>query len=245
MAGTAAVFSVQSSAASPTYQWTKDNQPIPGASGPILHLFKVKESDAGNYAVQVTAGGDSTGSKPAALIVHAPAANPAPPLPDIPDRVFSVTDNGAIPDGTTDNTAAFQKTIAAATAAGGGIVQVPPAAGPYLCGPITLASKINFEIDPGASVLMKPYGPAGQPGAYPMGGNAFADFITLRNLNNVAISGGGSIDGQGAAWWAAFRSNANMPHRPFMIRASGCDHLLLSNVTLTNSPMFHAAFERL
>ncbi len=67
------------------------------------------------------------------------------------------------------------------------------------------------------------------------------DFISVRNLNNIAITGGGTIDGQGAAWWTAFRQNGQMAHRPFMIRAQGCDHFLLSNVTLTNSPMFHAA----
>lgn len=46
--------------------------------------------------------------------------------------VFNVTDEGAVADGKTDCTAAIQKSIDRAEAAGGGTVKLPPASSPYL-----------------------------------------------------------------------------------------------------------------
>src|SRR5208282_225893 len=48
-----------------------------------------------------------------------------PPLPVIPTNTVLVTKFGAVGDGKTMNTTAIQKTIDAASAAGGGIVLVP------------------------------------------------------------------------------------------------------------------------
>ena len=33
------------------------------------------------------------------------------------------------------------------------------------------------------------------------------DFITATKVSNVEVSGSGSIDGQGAPWWAAYNAN--------------------------------------
>ena len=63
------------------------------------------------------------------------------PLPVIPNATFNVTNFGAVGNGKTMNTAAIQKTIGTASAAGGGTVLVP--AGKFLTGPFTLASSIN------------------------------------------------------------------------------------------------------
>ena len=53
-----------------------------------------------------------------ALVGGASAQNP--PLPVIPTNTFNVVEHGAVGDGTTINTAAIQKTIDAASAAGAG-----------------------------------------------------------------------------------------------------------------------------
>ena len=44
-------------------------------------------------------------------------------LPQVPDRVFNVAENGAVGDGKTDNTAAITKTIAACKEAGGDLCE--------------------------------------------------------------------------------------------------------------------------
>lgn len=165
-----------------------------------------------------------------------------PTLPTIPSAVFKVAAYGAVADGATDNTAAIQNAIRAAQAAGGGTVELPAAAAPYLCGPITVGSNINLQIDAGATLQLLPYGGGtNAPGTYPLGGSTYTNFLSISG-NNVALTGGGTIEGNGAAWWAAFNANNNIPHRPYMIRFSSCNIVLIKGVTLRNSPMFHVAF---
>ena len=144
-------------------------------------------------------------------------------------------------DGATDNTVVIQQTIDAAVAAGGGSVVFPAAAKPYLSGPMRLGSSINLQVNPGATLRALPYAATPRPGTYPLGGAAYANFITASNAHDVAITGGGTIDGDGAPWWAAFLANKSMPHRPFLIRLGNCERVLVAGLMLTNSPMFHAA----
>ena len=113
-----------------------------------------------------------------------------PTLPTIPPGVFNVTSYGAIGDGSTDNTAAISNALVAASSAGGGTVEIPAAAGAYLCGPLTLKNSINLQIDSGATLKMLPYG------TWP-GGTSPPDFITGSSLHDIEISGSGTIDGSG------------------------------------------------
>ena len=154
-----------------------------------------------------------------------------PALPVIPDGSFNITNCGAAGDGVTTNTAAIQAAINAATNAGGGTVEVP--AGTFLSGPIRLASRINLHLDGGAVLRMLPLD------KYPGGTDDSANFISGRSLHDVAISGSGMIDGQGIPWWPYARTRG--ARRPIMIRLSGCNRVLVENVTLSNSPMFHIA----
>jgi hypothetical protein len=62
----------------------------------------------------------------------------------VPQQYYDVRNNGAVGDGSTDDTAAFRKTINRASAAGGGIVQVP--AGTYrITGSLTLPDGVSME----------------------------------------------------------------------------------------------------
>ncbi|HEV2964160.1 MAG TPA: glycosyl hydrolase family 28-related protein, partial [Candidatus Angelobacter sp.] len=70
--------------------------------------------------------------------------------PVFPNRDFDVTKFGAVGDGKVDCTQAFQKTIAACAAAGGGRVVVP--AGEFSTGAIHLKSKVNLHLASGAVV---------------------------------------------------------------------------------------------
>src|SRR5512135_1741282 len=67
-----------------------------------------------------------------------------------PDRVVSITQHGALPDGKTLNTKAFAAAIEACANAGGGTVEVP--AGTWLTGPIKLVSGVNLHLERGALV---------------------------------------------------------------------------------------------
>ena len=58
---------------------------------------------------------------------------------------------------TNDNTVAIQKAIdSAATTNGGCTVRIPP--GIFLCGPLTMKSGINLQVDAGAILRMLPFG---------------------------------------------------------------------------------------
>jgi polygalacturonase len=154
------------------------------------------------------------------------------PLPVIPDATFNITNYGAVGDGRTLNTAAMQKTIDAATAAGGGTVLVP--AGKFLTKPFTLASSINLHLARGAVILI-----SDDITSYPAASGRYQDSIAASGAHDLEISGEGTIDGQGGAWWTAFRANKSMTHRPYMIKLSNCTRVRVRGVTLSNSPMFH------
>ena len=164
------------------------------------------------------------------LITAQAAVNPALPL--IPSVVFNVTNYAALGDGVTTNTLAIQAAINAASAAGGGVVKVP--AGIYLCGPLQLASQVNLRLEAGALLRLLPLD------KYPGGLVNPTSFISGDKLHDVALTGSGAIDGQGAAWWPYAKTSKDAK-RPKMISPSNCERLLIEGITLSNSPMFHIA----
>ena len=153
------------------------------------------------------------------------------PLPTIPHATFNVTNYGAVGDGKTMNTSAIQKTIDTASA-GGGTVLIP--AGKFLTGPFTLASSINLHLVKNATILI-----SDDLANYPSAKGRYQDSITAGGAQDLEISGEGTIDGQGNAWWTAFRADKSMTHRPYMIKLSNCTRVRVHGVTLGNSPMFH------
>ena len=178
-----------------------------------------------------------------ALPVYADASAttmPAVEEPRIPDRTFNIRDYGAVGDGKAYDTDAIQKTIAACNAAGGGTVDLP--AGKYLCRPFALASNLNLHLEKGATICFPE-----NPQDYQRGGKDFQNCITLDNGHDVAITGSGVIDGQGRIFWKQFlaaktsgaAAMARMGHRPRLVGLTRCVRVLVEDVKLTNSPMFH------
>ena len=174
----------------------------------------------------------------AVLAIALGAAAPAdiaPPV--IPDRAFNVLDYGAVGDGTTMNTAALARAVAAASQAGGGTVRVPP--GRFLTAAFALASHLDLHLDRGATLLLSdrfddyPLDPRGR---YP-------NQITANDCHDVSVTGDGTIDGQGQRWWTAFNAAKHggppFPHRPYLLVLSRCQRVLVRGVTLTNSASFH------
>ena len=118
---------------------------------------------------------------------------------------INVRDFGAIGDGRTLCTAGIQAAIDACAAAGGGKVFVPP--GKYLTGPIFLKSNLEFEVLAGATLLgstnFADY-PAIAGRWEGLERTVFASLITGIDLENVAITGQGTLDGQGPVWLDAW-----------------------------------------
>ncbi|MBP1965455.1 glycoside hydrolase family 28 protein [Paenibacillus aceris] len=122
-------------------------------------------------------------------------------LPEIPDRLFRITDFGAVGDGRTDNTQSFQSAIRACSEAGGGRVVIP--AGLWLTGPLKLASRLELHTEAGAVVLFtKAFD------EYPLVLSSFEGIPSVRcqspldaeGLEHIAITGEGIFDGNGEAW---------------------------------------------
>jgi len=165
--------------------------------------------------------------------IYLVAGPPPPPLlPVIPANNFLVTSYGAVGDGKTVNTAAISNTISAAVAAGGGTVEFPAATNTYLSGPITLYGSIKLQVDAGAELQMLPHGTF--PAITTNSDNNVYTFIFCQNVHDLEICGGGTIDGQGAAWWAA-----NVSSPPMLLDLLSCDRLFIHDITFQNSPYHH------
>ncbi|MEQ8239875.1 MAG: glycoside hydrolase family 28 protein [Cyclobacteriaceae bacterium] len=121
--------------------------------------------------------------------------------PIFPKHEVSVRDFGALSDGQTKNTAAIAKAIEAVSSKGGGKVIIPR--GIWVSGPIVLKSNINLHLEEGALLLF-----TADKDDYPIVATSFEGLDTYRcqspisgkNLENVAITGKGTIDGNGDAW---------------------------------------------
>ena len=139
------------------------------------------------------------------------AWDPAPVLarisaPEFPDRDFSVVDHGARGDGETDCRAAFAEAIRACHEAGGGRVVVPE--GRFLVeGPIHLKSNVNLHLSEGAVVLFgtdpEDYLPAVFTRWEGIECMNYSPMVYAYGQENIAITGAGTLDGQGSRehWW--------------------------------------------
>ncbi len=152
----------------------------------------------------------------------------------------NVAQYGAVGDGRTVNTHAIQKAIDAANSAGGGVVLVPP--GTWVCGTIRLKDNVTLNVQPGATLLGSPniedY-PAVQDSR--RGDRHVHHFIVAEDAVNVTLTGGGTIDGNGPAFWEPQRAprswiGAKSPRISPMLDFVNCTDLRIENVTITNSP---------
>jgi hypothetical protein len=60
-------------------------------------------------------------------------------------------------------------------------------------------------------------------------------------VSNIELSGTGTIDGQGSAWWTAFNANSAVG-RPQLVEIDKCTDVEVQNITLQNSPKVHLYF---
>ena len=224
-----------------------------------------------------TPGGSAPGTAPGIQPAPAGSTDVAPidpikapfPMADLqrprfPAATFDVRQFGAVADGTTKNTAAFARAIAAAAQAGGGRVVVPP--GRWLTGPIHLQSHVNLEVQTGAVILFSQtfadYLPPVLTRWEGLEVYNYSPLIYARDCTDVAVTGGGKLDGQGSAWWPWKKKQeagakrlyemavAGTPVkdrvfgteeaalRPSFIQTVSCKNVLIEGITISNGPMW-------
>jgi polygalacturonase len=105
------------------------------------------------------------------------------------DRIFNVKQFGASGDGKTSDTQAIQSAIDAANQAGGGTVSFP--AGIFMSASLVLRSHVELRLEAGATLLGSEW-----LSDYPSDRRLQA-FLVADGQEDVAISGSGTIDGQG------------------------------------------------
>ena len=170
---------------------------------------------------------------------------------------YNVKDYGAVGDGKTLCTTAFQKAVDDCAKAGGGQIIFP--SGRYLTGPIFLKSNIQLEIMAGAVLVFDnniSQTPVVEGSWEGIGRKIYASLFTGFDLENISISGRGTLEGQGEAWWEAYRQTEilrkklniverepdNPPGsplpfpRPRMINLYHSKNILISDITILNSP---------
>lgn len=126
------------------------------------------------------------------------------PKTNFQNKTYNINDFGAVADGKTLNTAAFEKAIQTCTENGGGKVLVPN--GKYLTGAIHLENNVNLHLEDKAEILFSL-----NPKDYPIVHTSwegtelmnYSPLIYAKNKTNVAITGNGILNGQADStnWW--------------------------------------------
>ena len=158
---------------------------------------------------------------------------------------------GAVGDGVTPDTGAVQAAVEAAHAAGGGTVVVP-AGGTFLGGSIELRSFVELHVERGAvlqgSSEWADYTARFSVGALSAGvvtdrTETTGALITATDATDVAITGGGVIDGAAQAFIPPGQDEqadiVMMPNeRPFLAFLLGCRRVTFRGVTLRDSALW-------
>src|SRR5262249_46360435 len=105
---------------------------------------------------------------------------------------------GAKADGVTKDTKAIQAAIDDCAAKGGGTVAL--AKGVYVIAPILLKSGITLNLAAGTTLLGSP-DHADYPQVTVFNAPGMQSLISAVNAQNIAITGAGTIDGNGKSWW--------------------------------------------
>ncbi|KAJ4968047.1 hypothetical protein NE237_014748 [Protea cynaroides] len=161
----------------------------------------------------------------------------------------SILEFGAVGDGKTLNTIAFQNAIFYINSfsdKGGAQLYVP--SGRWLTGSFNLTSHLTLFLERGSFILgsqdaahwdiIDPLPSYGRGIELP--GGRYRSLITGYNLTDVVITGdNGTIDGQGSVWWESVSSHSLNYSRPSLVECIGCKEVVILNLTFLNSPSWN------
>ena len=146
-------------------------------------------------------------------------------------KAYNIADFGAKPDGETLCTEAIQNAVEQCAKNGGGTVYFP--AGTWLTGTIYLKSHVTLWLDSGCVLLgSKEKKDYGRPYKVEGGENrtfSYWAIIAGRNLQDIAVRGRGTIDGQGSNF--RYKEGA----RPKNIYLESCSDVLIEGVRLRSA----------
>ena len=149
---------------------------------------------------------------------------------------YNVVDYGAVSDTTRLSTKAIQQAVDACSEAGGGRVVIP--AGNYKIGTLVMRSHVELHLETGATL----YGSTDLKDYRAMK----SDYVSLRTqtttiqliyadaVEDVSITGFGTIDGRGAAFKKLSWNDEGIT-RPHLLRFIQSKDIVVSDVTLKNS----------
>ena len=149
---------------------------------------------------------------------------------------YDIPDFGAVSDTTVLSTEAIQKAIDTCSEKGGGQVVIPP--GNYKTGTLVMRSHVDLHLETGATL----YGSTHLEDYRPMR----TDYVSLRTwgetvqlifadrVQDVSISGHGTIDGRGSAFKKLSWNDEGIT-RPHLLRFVQSQDITVEDVTLRNS----------
>lgn len=161
-------------------------------------------------------------TKYSVLYENLPFEMPVLEKPVFKNNTVYITEYGGIADGQTLNTNAFEKAINDLASKGGGTLMVP--SGIWFTGPITFKSNINLHLEKGALILFSP-----DFDLYPLVKTVYEGRETQRcqspisgkDLENIAITGEGTINGSGDAWRPLKKMKVTETHWNKVVKSGG------------------------
>lgn len=190
-------------------------------------------------------------------------------VPEISTYILQLTDFGAKGDSAANNKPAFDKAMQASKAKGGAKIVVTP--GVYIVnGPIQFVSNTTIELQKGAKLIFGtnakdylPVVPTSWEGTFIYN---YSPLIYAYKVENVAIIGEGTIDGNGkdgfSKWYDLQKPSQQLSRkmnqeetplkdrvfgeghylRPHLIQFYDCKNILIEGVTIANSPFWSVHF---
>ncbi|MBF4494425.1 glycoside hydrolase family 28 protein [Flavobacterium sp. JLP] len=186
-------------------------------------------------------------------------------LPVFPSYQINIAKLGAKGDSISNNKIAFDKAMVLCKKNNGGTIIVPK--GTYkINGPIHFVSNVNLKLEKGAKIKF-----SDNPQDYlPMVLTSwegtmlynYSPLIYAYDCTNIAITGEGTIDGEGSKIWKSFKekegkgkdlsremNHTNVPLkdrkfgegyflRPQLIQFFNCKNILVENIRIENSPFW-------